>query len=50
MCLQIIYLIYMYKEDLALDNLSWLICQIPTNYLETDQISVFNNLRRIDML
>ena len=26
MCLQIIYLIYMYKEDLALNNLQWLIC------------------------
>ena len=23
MCLQIIYLIYMYKEDLALNNLQW---------------------------
>ena len=26
MCLQIIYLIYMYKQDLALNNLQWLIC------------------------
>ena len=26
MSLQIIYLIYMYKEDLALTNLLWLIC------------------------
>ena len=26
MCSQIIYLIYMYKEDLALNNLQWLIC------------------------
>ena len=25
-CLQTIYLIYMYKEDLALNNLQWLIC------------------------
>ena len=25
MCLQIIYLIYMYKEDLALNYLQWLI-------------------------
>ena len=25
-CLQIIYLIYMYKEDLTLSNLQWLIC------------------------
>ena len=26
MCLVIIYLIYMYKKDLALNNLQWLIC------------------------
>ena len=26
MCLQIIYLIYMYKECLLLNNLQWLIC------------------------
>ena len=26
MCLQIIYLIYMYKKDLALKNLQWLNC------------------------
>ena len=26
MSLQIIYLKYMYKEDLALNNLQWLIC------------------------
>ena len=26
MCLQIIYLIYIYKKDLALNNLQWLIC------------------------
>ena len=26
MCLKIIYLIYMYKKDLALNNLQWLIC------------------------
>ena len=25
-CLEIIYLIYMYKKDLALNNLQWLIC------------------------
>ena len=25
MCLQIIYLIYMYEEDLTLNNLQWLI-------------------------
>ena len=27
MCLEIIYLIYKYKKDLALNNLHWLICQ-----------------------
>ena len=26
MCLEILYLIYMYKEDLALNNLQGLIC------------------------
>ena len=25
MCLEIIYIIYIYKEDLALNNLQWLI-------------------------
>ena len=31
MCLQIIYLIHMYKEDMAgLNNLQWLICQNQT--------------------
>ena len=25
-CLEIIYLIYMYKKDLALNNLQWVIC------------------------
>ena len=30
MCLQIMYLIYMYKEELALNDLQWLIC-IKTN-------------------
>ena len=26
MCLEIIYLKFMYKKDLALNNLQWLIC------------------------
>ena len=26
MCLQIIYLIFVYKEDVSLNNLQWLIC------------------------
>ena len=26
MCLEIIYLQYIYKQDLALNNLQWLIC------------------------
>ena len=26
MCLEIIYLIYMYKKDLVLNNIPWLIC------------------------
>ena len=28
-CLEFIYLMYMYKKDLALNNLHWLICQKP---------------------
>ena len=43
-CLQIIFLIYVYKEDMALNNLQWLVCLktkpnlshlkivLPTNY------------------
>ena len=27
MCLEIIYLLYMYRKFLALNNLQWLICQ-----------------------
>ena len=38
MCLRIIYLMYMYKQDLTLNNLQWLICQKTkpnqTNYEE----------------
>ena len=26
MCLEILYLIYMYKKDLTLNNRAWLIC------------------------
>ena len=26
MCLEILYLVYMYKQDLALNDLQWLIC------------------------
>ena len=26
MCLEIMYLIYMYKKDFAFNNLQWLIC------------------------
>ena len=26
MCLEILYLMYMYKKDLVLNNLQWLIC------------------------
>ena len=36
MCLQIIYLIYMYKENLALNTLQWLIChETKQNQTET---------------
>ena len=36
MCLQIINLIYVYKEDLALNNLQWLICYKikPNTFME----------------
>ena len=38
MRLEIIYIIYMYKKDLALNNLQWLICHKtkPTNYSLTN--------------
>ena len=32
MCLQIIYLLYMYKQDLELNNLQWLICHKTQPY------------------
>ena len=35
MFLQTIYLIYMYKKDLALNNLQWLICH-PTKRNQTE--------------
>ena len=38
MFLEIIYLIYMYKKDLVLHNLQWLICH-KTKPNQTDQIS-----------
>ena len=44
MCLQIIlqiYLIYMYKEDLALNNLQWLICN-KTKPNQSLSVSVFD--------
>ena len=40
MCLEIIYLIYIYKKDLALDNLQWLICH------ETKPCQTHKNQRR----
>ena len=36
MCLEIICLIYMYKEDLALNNLQWLICHKTQTNLSFD--------------
>ena len=30
MCLEIIYFVYMYKKDFALNNLQWLICHKTT--------------------
>ena len=41
MCLQIIYLIYMYKQDLALNTLQWLICHKtkpnPINFAQSTE-------------
>ena len=37
MCLEIKYLIYVYKKDLALNNLQWFIChQIKLNQTKLD--------------
>ena len=44
------YLIYMYKEDLALNNLQWLIChkskakQTKPNYVNLQEIIVWCGL------
>ena len=38
MCLEIIYLIYMYKKDLALNNLQWLIYHKTKQNLSTMKI------------
>ena len=41
MCLQIIYLIYMITQDLALNNLQWLIChKLNETALLTDLYSI----------
>ena len=37
MCLEIIYLIYMYKKDLALNNQEWLLCH-KTNLNQNKQL------------
>ena len=38
MCLEIIYLMYMYKKDLALDNPQWLVChKIKPNETQTQK-------------
>ena len=39
-----INLMYMYKEDLALNNLQWLICH------KTEPNQAINNLRRLSLL
>ena len=40
MCLEIIYLIYMYKKDLALNNQEWLICY-KTKRNQTKSLLIF---------
>ena len=43
MCLEIIYLIHMYKKDWALNNLQWLIChKTKPNKTLVETISSFN--------
>ena len=39
MCLEIIYLIYMYKKDLVVNNLQWLICH-ETQPNQTEIITI----------
>ena len=52
MCLEITYLIYMYKQDLALYNLQWFIChktkpnQTQPTYFAKTEVSwqIFNQI------
>ena len=45
MCLDIIYLIYMYKKGLVLNNLQQLIChEIKTMQKQTNQIEDTNSI------
>ena len=57
MFLEIIYLICMYKKDLALNNLQWLICHKtktkPTKrymWAQFPNILAWNNPRRINIV
>ena len=45
MCLEIIYLIYMYKKDLAQNDLQWLICH-KTKPNQTSDLDVNPSERR----
>ena len=48
MCLEIIYLIFMYKKDLALNNLQWLIChKIKANQMSQGIFLEFNPISRM---
>ena len=42
MCLQIIYLIYMYKKDLTLNNPEWLMCHKikPNKLINNNHITI----------
>ena len=40
MSLEIIYLIYMYRKDLALNNLQWLICY-KTKLIDSKAFKVY---------
>ena len=50
MYLEIIYLIYMYKKDLALDNLKWLICnKTKPNQMKKRKLTS-QNIIKIDIV
>ena len=47
MCFQIIYLIYMYKQDLALYNLQWLIIHKSNQPKELQAKNIYQKIARV---